>query len=202
MDLRVRLTVLLALIFTATLAVGSAWLLADVRRAVRDELVASTELATTLLSGVIALDQDAADAGRITALAARLTRDAAIRHLRFEAQPPSAAGQAQPPPRAASAAAPGWFATLVRPDPAELAHSVSYGGGRIVVLAAPDDEVAEAWRETRTTLAVIASLCVGALLLVFLFLGRALRPLRQLSGALAGIEQGEYHTRVPPVGLS
>ncbi|MGE0860320.1 MAG: histidine kinase, partial [Gammaproteobacteria bacterium] len=42
----------------------------------------------------------------------------------------------------------------------------------------------------------------GALLLVFLFLGRALRPLRQLSGALAGIEQGEYHTRVPPVGLS
>lgn len=202
MDLRVRLTLALALVFSLTLAAGCAWLLADTRRAVRDELVASTELATTLLGGMIALDDDPLDADRVSALAARLSRDPAIRHLRFEVQPTSDAAPGPQPPRDARRAAPAWFAALVSPDPAELAHEVGHAGGRIVVRAAPDDEVAEAWRETRTSLTVIASLCVGALLLVFLFLGRALRPLRELSAALVGIEQGEYHTRVPPVGLS
>ncbi len=53
MDLRVRLTLLLSLIFGATLAVGIAYLLADVRQAVLDELNASSDLATTLLQGMV-----------------------------------------------------------------------------------------------------------------------------------------------------
>ena len=202
MDLRVRLTVLLALIFAATLAAGSAWLLADVRIAVRDELAASSDLATTLLQGVIDLGPAEVDAGHVTAIAARLTRDAAIRHLRFEVLRDDARLDSLPAPRAAVDGAPAWFAALVRPDPAEFVHLVPYAGGRIVVLAEPDDEVAEAWRETRTTLTVVLALCVGALLLVFLFLGRALRPLRELSQALVGIERGQFGTRVPAIGLA
>ncbi len=203
MDLRVRLTLLLSLIFGATLAVGIAYLLADVRQAVLDELNASSDLATTLLQGMVAATDSAVSERQLNALAARLTRDAAIRHLRFDVHDENATAPPSAPRRATSAgSAPAWFADLVRPDPAELVHVVPYAHGRIVIAAEPDDEIGEAWRETRTTMAVLFVMCAGAIVLVFVFLGRALQPLSGLSHALQGIERGHYTTRVPAIGLA
>ena len=203
MDLRVRLTLLLSLIFAATLAVGVAYLLADVRQAVLDELNASSDLATTLVQGMVGAPDSTVTEAQLTELAERLTRDAAIRHLRFEvvapgATPAAAARSAQGSQRGA----PAWFAALVRPAPKALLHSVSFAHGRIVIAAEPDDEIAEAWRETQTTMVVLLVMCAGAIVLVFLFLGRALRPLADLATALAGIERGQFATRVPAIGLA
>ncbi len=88
------------------------------------------------------------------------------------------------------------------PTPTELVHVVSYAHGRIVIAAEPDDEIAEAWRETRTTMAVLFVMCAGAIVLVFLFLGRALQPLSEVARALEGIERGQFATRVPAIGLA
>jgi len=203
MDLRVRLTLLLSLIFAATLAIGIAYLLADVRQAVLDELNASSDLATTLLQGMVGAADSAVSEAQLTELAARLTRDAAIRHLRFEVvaadatQPDTDVGRAP-----VAGGAPAWFAALVRPQPTALMHSVSYRHGRIAIVADPDDEIAEAWRETQTTMGVLFVMCAGAIVLVFLFLGRALRPLSEVARALEAIEHGRFTTRVPAIGLA
>ena len=203
MDLRVRLTLLLSLIFAATLAVGIAYLLADVRQAVLDELNASSDLATTLVQGMVGAPDSTVSESQLTELAERLTRDAAIRHLRFEVVAAGAAPAAADVPRAGShSGAPAWFAALLRPPPTALLHSVSYAHGRIVIAAEPDDEIAEAWRETQTTMVVLLLMCAGAIMLVFLFLGRALRPLSDLAKALQGIERGQFATRVPAIGLA
>ncbi len=203
MGLRVRLTLLLSLIFGATLAVGIAYLLADVRQAVLDELNASSEPATILLQSVVAPSDNAVSASQLSDLAARLTRDAAIRHLRFEVVASGARPMlSEPRAEAIAGAAPAWFAALVRPPPTELVHRVAYAGGDIVIAADPDDEIAEAWRETQTTMAVLIVMCVGAIVLVFLFVGRALRPLSEVARALEGIEHGQFTTRVPAIGLA
>ncbi|MBK6658499.1 MAG: hypothetical protein IPM80_21330 [Proteobacteria bacterium] len=203
MDLRVRLTLLLSLIFGATLAVGVAYLLADVRQAVLDELNASSDLATTLLQGLVAAPGATVSDAELGELTARLTRDAAIRHLRFEVVHDGEAKPSRATRRVAhSSTAPAWFAALVRPAPAELEHAVPYAHGRIVIAAEPDDEISEAWRETRTTMVVLFVICVGAIALVFVFLGRALQPLAKLAEALEGIERGQYTARVPVVGLA
>ena len=203
MDLRVRLTLLLSLIFAATLAVGGAYLLADVRQAVLDELNASSDLATTLVQGMVGAPDSTVTEAQLTELAERLTRDAAIRHLRFEVVAPGAApAAAARSAQGSQRGAPAWFAALVRPAPKALLHSVSFAHGRIVIAAEPDDEIAEAWRETQTTMVVLLVMCAGAIVLVFLFLGRALRPLADLATALAGIERGQFATRVPAIGLA
>jgi two-component system sensor histidine kinase UhpB len=202
MDLRVRLTLLLALIFAATLAVGIAYLLADERQAVLDELTASSDLAVTLLQSMAAAPDNAVSASALTALATRLTRDAGIRHLRFEVAAEGAAPVTSQRSRVHADRVPSWFAALVRPQPDELLHSVPYAHGRILIVAEPDDEIAEAWRESETIMMVLFVMCVGAIGLVFLFLGRALRPLALLAQALAGIERGQFATRVPAIGLA
>ncbi len=202
MDLRVRLTLLLSLIFAATLAVGFAYLLADVRQAVLDELNASSDLATTLLQGMVGAPHSTVNEMQLTELAARLTRDAAIRHLRFEVVTDGAEAVAPQRSRNHADGAPPWFAALLRPAPTALVHKVSYDHGRIMIEADPDDEIAEAWRETRTTMAVLLVMCAGAIVLVFLFLGRALRPLSDLERALEGIQRGQFATRVPAIGLA
>ncbi|MCC6707594.1 MAG: hypothetical protein IT492_08535 [Gammaproteobacteria bacterium] len=203
MDLRIRLTLLLALVFGATLAVAIGFLLADVRQAVLDELNASSDLAITLLHGIVDMSDAAGSESRLTKLAGRLTHDAAIRHLRFEVtNNAQAAATASVVLRSPKNGAPDWFATLARPDPTQLVHAVPYKHGRIMVVADPDDEVAEAWRETKTTMALLFALCAGAVGMVYIFLGRALRPLGELALALEGIERGKFAARVPLIGLT
>ena len=203
MPLRVRLNLLLSLILCATFAVGVAYLLADVRRAVLDELNASSELATTLLQGVLDMPLRDEGATQIGQLTERLTRDAAIRHLRFEmSDKDGVVSSATEAPRAARDAAPLWFATLARPAPGSLQHSLPFAHGHILIVADPDDEIAEAWRETKTTLSVLFAIFAAVNLMVFLFLGRALKPLVQLAPALEGIERGQFATRVPRSGLA
>jgi two-component system, NarL family, sensor histidine kinase UhpB len=203
MDLRVRLTLLQSLIFGATFAICFVYLLADVRQAVRDELRASSDLAVTALQAVVSTPVFAASEAQLTALVARLAHDASIRHLRFELVSGQAAPQlVEKKPERATRDAPAWFAALVSPELADFVHTVPYRQGRIMIVAEPEDEIAEAWRETRTTLLVLLVMCVGASALVFVFLGRALRPLTDVARALAEIERGEFTTRVAAIGLS
>ena len=203
MDLRVRLTLLQSLIFGASFAICFTYLLADVRQAVRDELNASSGLAITALQALVDTPAFAASDAQKMALVADLAHDVGIRHLRFEfvtaqAHPAGVEKKIEHEPREA----PAWFARLVSPDLAKFEHAVPYGAGRIMVVAEPEDEITEAWRETKITLVVLLLMFVGASALVFVFLGRALRPLRDMARALTAVERGEFTTRVAPIGLT
>ena len=203
MDLRVRLTLLQALVFGATFVACFAYVLADVRQAVRDELRASSDLAVTALQALVSTPAFAASEVQLTALVARLAHDAGIRHLRFALVAGHGQTSLEGNKRAhAPHEAPAWFAALVSPKLADFAHEVPYREGRIMIVAEPEDEIAEAWRETRTTLVVLLVMGVGASVLVFVFIGRALRPLTDMARALAEIERSEFTTRVAPIGLS
>lgn len=198
-----RLTLLQSLIFGASCVACFTYLLADVRQAVRDELNASSALAITALQALVVTPALAASDAQMMALVTDLAHDAGLRHLRFElvaaqAYPTEFETKREQEPRGA----PAWFARLVSPDLAEFEHAVPYGAGRIMIVAAPEDEIAEAWRETRITLVVLLLMFVGASALVFVFLGRALRPLRDMARALTAVERGEFTTRVAPIGLS
>jgi two-component system sensor histidine kinase UhpB len=198
--LRTRLNLLLTVIFCLALSVAVVHLLASARRAVVDELRASTELASTLMRGLI--DTRAArDDRALAAIAARLQHDHAIRHLRIGFAPAAGPHPQAVAPRPHPAGAPRWFAALVQPDPGSLTRRLPVDGGAIVVAADPDDEIAEAWRETRGTLALLLAVFVGANAVAWVFLGRALLPLQDLSVALQGIEHGRFAARLRPHGL-
>lgn len=203
MELRFRLHLLLLVIFAGTLAIGIIYVLANVREAVIDELRGSTDVAATLLQGMVAEPHHAAGDAVLGTLVARLDRDPVIRHLRI-----SVTGHGQPGGATLDAArngrptAPAWFAALSRPAPAVLERHLLTPQGELLIAPDADDQIDEAWRETKTTLAVLCGVFVGVNVMVFIFLGRALAPLAHMSRALAGIERGDYAARLPTLGLA
>ena len=201
MGLRLRLNLLLSLIFFAALAAGATYALGNARRAVDDELHASTDLTSTLIQGL--LDAAADDSGRasMASVLTELEAHAKIRHLSISVSPHRAQSTRDPVDERQPHTVPAWFFTLVRPAPGSLIQALEFEDKMIVIAADPTDEIAEAWRETRAQLVVLVAVFVVANIVVTIFLGRALTPLNKISLALTGIERGDFGTRAPRVGL-
>jgi two-component system, NarL family, sensor histidine kinase UhpB len=66
----------------------------------------------------------------------------------------------------------------------------------IVLETDPHNEMLEVWNEFNASLVVLALFCGQTIVLIYLFVGRALRPLDRLASALEQIGDGNYRTRV------
>ena len=99
--------------------------------------------------------------------------------------------------------APAWFADLFQPDvgPVQLSAPVK-GYGALVLAPVPANDVAALWSEFMDLAAVLAaSFAIGSVL-VWLTVGRALRPLSEFSAAFVRIGQGDYAANVRESGPS
>ena len=200
MGLRLRLNLLLSLLFSLALAVAIVYLLGNTRRAVVDELRASTDLASHLLRGFRDSGAAAGDASAVAGFVAHLAQQhGPLRHLRIllADAPPPAAGTAA----AQARLAPDWFARLVVPHETVLRQEVVLGGTEVSIVADASAEIDEAWREVRTTLLVLLLAFAGSNVVAFVFLGHALAPLRRVSAALEGVGRGRYATRLATSGI-
>lgn len=200
MGLRLRLLLLLSLLFSLALAVAIVYLLGNTRRAVVDELRASTELASLLLRGFRDSGAAAGDASAVAGFVAHLAQQhGPLRHLRI------VLANAPLPAKDAVAEqahlAPAWFARLVAPHETVLRQEVVLGGTAVSIVADASAEIDEAWREVRTTLLVLLLAFGGSNVVAFWFLGHALAPLRRVSAALEGVGRGRYATRLAASGI-
>ncbi|MDR3514105.1 MAG: histidine kinase [Caulobacteraceae bacterium] len=106
------------------------------------------------------------------------------------------ADASRPPP---SPAVPPWFAALL--DPRLAAQRIAAPGGASLVLTpAPQNDVGDAWRQFGDALAVLGLVGVFGAGLVYVTIGQALRPLRELSGAFGRVGSGDYDARVTESG--
>lgn len=200
MSLRFRLNALLTLIFLGALITAIIYLLAEARRAVTDELHASTVLTSALVHGILSGPLSPAEEANIEAVLEELEVETPIRHLRIRSLPAGGARTSADVTRQSVAGVPDWFSRLVEPESGIVMRVIRWRQREIIFTADPADEITEAWREARVTLGALVAVFVGSLLVVFTFLGRALRPLRGLSQALEGIGKGDYSSRLPITG--
>jgi two-component system sensor histidine kinase UhpB len=99
--------------------------------------------------------------------------------------------------------APAWFADLFRPEvgPVRLTAPVK-GYGALVLAPVAANDVAAVWSEFLDLTAVLAaSFAVGSIV-VWLAVGRALRPLSEFSAAFVRIGVGDYAAKVRESGPS
>ncbi|MGE0485800.1 MAG: ATP-binding protein [Gammaproteobacteria bacterium] len=201
MGLRLRLNLWLALTFSLALACAVAALVHGARRAVVDEVRASSEFASNLVRGLAERASPAPDHGALVELVAEVGMHAPLRHLRIAILGPDGRVLGGTVHRGGGFAAPAWFERLVRPAAAVLTQDIVIPGGRIRIDADPGAEIGEAWREVRVALLILLAAFAGAMGVAFLFLGHALRPLRRLSAGLEGVEHGRFHQRLSPSGI-
>ncbi len=207
LSLKLRFNLLITAILLLSVGLGSLLIIDNNRRAVRNEVEASTELTLGLLDATTDNLRFSAAEGpefrrRLASYVAALSR---IRHVRLQVLDASGRPlvKTAPGPQARSARAPGWFVRLVAPKPIAYRKPIRADDapyGFVVVSTHPADEMAEDWLNVRDLFLVAAALFVLTWVLVVWSVGRALRPVDVLLRGFAGLERGDFRTRLPAFG--
>jgi two-component system sensor histidine kinase UhpB len=204
MSLRFRLNLLITLMFLIILGAGAVLVIQHARRAVEEETRSTANLTLNLLE--VALSRSTAAMSPLDAILAHLARFEETRHLHIDLLRPDGTRESGYPATSImrTADAPDWFVQLVKPPPLELTRNItaraSYGL-QVVIQADPADEISEAWKEARALLGLLLAFCLLSNGLIYITLGRALRPIGTIIDALDKIERGEYRTRMPALSL-
>ncbi|HEY2658836.1 MAG TPA: histidine kinase [Caulobacteraceae bacterium] len=195
MSLRLRVLAAIVLVLMLGAAVGVVFATWDARRTLREELTAA------LLGGRQTVASAFEDLPRSThpdrdlrQLVATFDGNRHVVAVLREAR--SGAVVASKPFRSATSAPPA-FSALLDPRLPQIQLATPAGGGaRIILRAAPDDDVGDAWIQLLGAVAVLSMIGVVGVGLVYVTIGRALRPLDTLAAALARVGAGDYGARV------
>lgn len=121
------------------------------------------------------------------------------RHLRASLIADNGATTASSTPLGPREPAPGWFYRMLAGPPIilRLALPAEFAGYHAIELKSdPRNEIAEAWNDVALSLTILATFCGLVLALVYGTIGRALRPLQDLSRAFSRVGDGDYAPRV------
>jgi len=199
MSLRVRLNLLLIVLFVFVLATGSVYAIQGARKVVREETQSAARLTSILVEANIAAAQESGASGLSEKLLRELARLEPMRHQRIVINVDGDLS-ANPLPPPMDADAPAWFVGLVKPPATYFRRVIANEealGAAITIFADPSAEIAEAWRETRNFLLLLVLFTALANLAIYFILGRDLAPIEAILAGLERIEQGDYRLRLP-----
>ena len=197
MSLRFRLIGLVCLILLTSLVFGGVIACRNASRSVRTEMRAALLVGRQTIENAVERLQNAANpANDLRDLVASFNGN---RHLRVWLIGDAAAIAQPSVEKSPFGGVPFWFTRLVAPSPVMARVSVGAGGrnyGTVAVQTDPHNELIEVWREFADSVATQAAFYGLTLLLIFVFIGRALRPLGDLAAALEEVGDGRYRTRI------
>jgi len=197
MSLRFRLIALVWVMLPISLAFGglAAWVNAS--RSVRVEMLAARQAARQTIETAVERLQTAPDLVRYRdELVASFSGN---RHLRVWLVGATAAGTAPAVERSPLGGVPAWFVHLIGVEPTTDRVPVVVGDrgyGTIAIATDPHNEILEVWNEFAESLVTPVVFSGLLILLIYVFIGRALRPLGRLAAAMEDIGEGRYRTRL------
>ena len=214
--LRTQLLSLFILIELIAAAVAGVVSIFNARSATRVEIAASMELAELWVKEAVLLAQRETPADRFLADLSSQLRHA--RHVRIEVRdaagnvlevrpaavvPAPPGGETEAPTTwllaLVSAPAPAWFAALIAPPTERRVVPVVVQGvriGSVDVVSEPKDEIGEKWETTSVLGAVGLGVTLAVTGLLYLLVGRVLKPLTGLAAGLAELEHRRYRVRL------
>lgn len=196
-DLKTRLSLLIALLLGVVLVLAMFAVLGNARRAVQGEIDAVMRLTAALLDEAATAQGE----GGLTPMQPGLL--AVLDHTRhlcvvIGAVPVQADGRACP--AAVHDEVPDWFVARVTTAPREMQRRMAGADGRpveVTIHADPADEILEAWHEARPLLLLIVAIGFLTNAIVVFSVWRAFRPIETIRDALSRIGRGELHPGLP-----
>ena len=203
MSLRARVLIAVGLVLAVSLAIGAFFASWEGRQSLRDELTAGMLGGRQTIESAFAAPPPPERApSELRQLIATFDGN---RHVSVALLGPDGRVVVASRPFATAHAAPRWFRALL--DPGLGAETIplpsptpAYAAIRLT--SAPEDDVGDGWVQFCNVLAVVAFACVSAFGLIYLTIGRALRPLQALSSGFSRVGAGDYRVRVEERGPS
>ncbi|MGH6836381.1 MAG: ATP-binding protein [Methylocella sp.] len=197
MSLRFRLICLIAIVLIASLAVEGAIVSFNASRSVRTEMNSALQVGQQIVKSALAQLPESTDRRRD--LEALVVAFKGNRHLRVSLTGGGAATVEPSLEGSHFGAVPPWFVRLLGVVPVAARVPIAIAGqdyGSIVIETDPNNEILEVWNDLGDGLVVLSLFFGLNILLIYLFIGRALRPLDHLAGALKQIGHGDYKMRI------
>lgn len=205
MSLRVRLNLLITLLFVSLFACSSFYIISNARTAVHHEVESTAHLALELIQISFSSDFVEEDEAKQLKLLKSLSELDQTRHLHIDIHSPN---KTLTPSKEFNvlnnANAPEWFVRLVQPPPTEIRqwfYNPMVAPTGVIIRADPSDEIYETWNEVRSVLILLFVFIILANILVYFVIGKYLAPIDTILKGLSGIEKGEYqelpHFRLP-----
>ncbi|OUR64800.1 methanol utilization protein MoxY [Methylophaga sp. 42_25_T18] len=200
MSLKLKVNLFFAVLMLASLLASTGVLISNARQSVQSEvestMTASARLITVTLSGT-ALSRDMRVSDQIHDMVQALSEIRSLHILMFDSQGLLFEGE---PETNLSVRPPDWFIKVLFPKIQPLTKR--FGGGHMVIYAAPLQEISERWLDIRGILALGLSIFIFVGLFLYWGIDRLMRPLQRLVDALAGFERGDLHLRLPRFALA
>ena len=197
MSLRVRLSLIVSLLFVVGMVLGLSFLISNARQRVADEVGAAAILTSQLLESLFTDPDMARDQRR---LVEQLRDVGDARHLDVYLEVEGS--EAVPPPDVTPPEAPAWFVYLVQAPPQRQAVMLGGGAGqRLVIRTNPAHEIDQVWRETRNFFLVLLLVLLVLNGLLYVTVGRWLAPVDAIIAALDEAEHGDFSGHIPPASL-
>jgi two-component system, NarL family, sensor histidine kinase UhpB len=197
MSLRFRLITLVALALTVSLAVGGAIACFNATRSVRTEMLSALQVGRQSVDNAIKTLQGARDPQRhLDDLVAAFEGN---RHLRVSVTGGATAAALPVSDRSPFGGVPSWFAWVIGVAPVAEGVPVVVDGrsfGTIVIETDPHNEILEVWNQFSESVVTLGLFCGSTVLLIYLLMGHALRPLERLGAALEQVGERDYGARI------
>ena len=197
MSLRFRLIGLVCVALVVSLILGGAMSWLNASRSVRTEMRSAFLVGRQTIENAVQRLQSAPDPSHsLDELVASFEGN---RHLRVRFIGEAEAVAAPAPERPAFGTVPRWFVDVIGVEPATDRVSVvvaEHRYGTIAIETDPHNEILEVWNEFTDSLVTPAVFCSLTVLLIYVFIGRALGPLDSLVAAMAEVGAGRYRTRI------
>jgi two-component system sensor histidine kinase UhpB len=192
LSLRLRLIGLVAVVFVLSLALGGTVASRNASRSVQAEMRSALAAGRqTIETAVAALGRSDEPRRDLAQLIASFRENPHLR-VSFDGEMRTA----ETPP---IEQVPGWFVRLIGVPPTALQLPIVVAGrdyGTIAIETAPLSEILEVWNEFSDSLLILGLFSLPTMLLIYFFIGHALRPLDRLAAALGSIGGGDYTVRL------
>jgi two-component system sensor histidine kinase UhpB len=202
LSLRSRLNLLIGLTMALILVIGFLFAVHDARQSVRNEAESSVRLTLGLIE--TALVGESLHALSLSDWMERLAKLDKTRHLKITVGGDFPAAPLPTRRREAASPVPGWFRWAVAPEPVVVERRLNQPGKSpisIRIAANADDEIMEAWSETRGFLLLLIALAASIYALIHFTVGHAFGPVEIMLMGLEKIERGEFDDRLPSFSL-
>ena len=180
MSLRFRLIGLVAIALMVSLTFGGIIVCLNASRSVRTEMRSALLVGRQTTENGIRELQGSQDPQRgLDDLVASFKGN---RHLRVSLTGSASVSTVPVGDRLLFGAVPDWFMRLVAVEPKTEQVPVTIDDrpfGRIIIETDPHNEILEAWNNVNESVAVLTLFCGLTILLIYMFTGRALRPLER-----------------------
>ncbi len=201
MSLRIRLSIIVSLIFLTGMVLGVSFLISNAKQRVAEEVESTATLTFQLLDSLLSNANNSLITQDKSVLLQSLLAIEDARHMNISIESSDSTIPDDSFP-GLDIEAPSWFVRLVQSETLEFRKPIGDFSQEVIIIRTnPADEIAEVWLESRNFMIVLLMVLLVINSILYITVGRWFQPVKMIVGGLENVEQGDFSGHISQTSL-